>query len=596
MSDSSSLVEQAVYSVKLDSRQNVVNLEQCSPGAVEEDLRFASDLASRVSLLDGRFYTSNMFSFFLPNGTSLIGRLTPRSDRSIRDGEFYFQCLFADFELFCSAGADPLTFMHFALNTTQFGLYRAGSSLPSFRLNQNASLVNIASVQSVDKKVGHRALAFLIQSILENSHTFFVSKLPTPTLTSAVFSLFPVNERRRLSFSTGLFFRGNLPRFCCAKSSGSRTLVLPTLEESVEFLDQKELRIYEALYGLDNPWSVLINEVLTSKTIDYFLMWITNHYDAYVRDREFDADYYGMGCVELGSELLGFFFGCSDVNDGESSPQNEKGDGYEDGEGWSASEDGEQETSFDILENWKKEEDDRNGDEWKSNANKRDAWDAIAESATSVSKEESDSINSIRFFQIEPEPDESGSGESSTFQMDDAGDFSEELEGETDNPFEAETFEEQLKRRLIEQARASSLDGNPDESRNVKTQDVEDEIRRFCSTVDDSGKDGEEAITDGERIALSPFSVLSAEYPENDASLRRLDALVRDVCKRTLNSQTNLERFWKGFTAEFAPDFVDRVREEYLKRLKLSIGLGDEPEDDCNLILGVLDACQILSD
>ncbi|MBQ5789489.1 MAG: hypothetical protein IIW01_04310, partial [Thermoguttaceae bacterium] len=144
MSETSFLVEQAVFSVNLARRsadgRNEAVLIAATERASRNDLDAALDWATRVEPLDAGFEPLNLFFLSAPSGAFAIGRLTPSA--SSEKGAFYFQMFFLEEDAFFQCGANPVALLHLALNTAKFSLYRPGTTLEAFRLEARAPWID----------------------------------------------------------------------------------------------------------------------------------------------------------------------------------------------------------------------------------------------------------------------------------------------------------------------------------------------------------------------------------------------------------------------------------------------------------------------
>ena len=147
--------------------------------------------------------------------------------------------------------------------------------------------------------------------------------------------------------------------------------------------------------------------------------------------------------------------------------------------------------------------------------------------------------------------------------------------------FNADTFKEQLNRILKDQDQKDGSLSTPDEDISMASNDWTD------STFTDDGM-----------IVLSPFAVLSARFPEKNVLLRRLDELVKGVCRMKPGFQTELRRFWRKLLANSDFTFCQTVREEYLRYLRRLSSKAldfDEQVSAGELAVGVVDVLEIIS-
>ena len=584
MTNSSSTVEQAVFSVTLKTPVNVVALEQKTDGVSDEGLQTARLLAARATLFNDRYDSCNLFAFFYSRDSVLIGRLTPRGKRS-EGGCYYLECLFLSFELFVSAGADPLTLYQQSLNTTRFALYRPGTVLQPFSLEHDADLVNVASLNDVIPNPGLRALSLLAQSVLEETQTFFVSRQRSLTLISSLFSVLPIQARGNMNFAVGLYFRGVPTRVVGATAPRRGTFRLPKFHDFVYCLDLQNISDNEDMYALSNPWGVFLEYVLNAGAADYLCRKIGDAYYDGTAGTVFEI---GTGAppseaiAALGATLLDDFKRAEKSGNFEGSRP--YGIDLRDVVGLEfADEDEEEEEDnpFEQSDAWSEIERSRDGEEWKSGDQNRDEFDDIAEifSDTNVNDDAQNSIQVVRVDDDEYDLFREKDATSCDFNSSDLKKASNGLEEEL---FGGETFEEQLNRL--------------GETRGKK--------RPFSSTSDDdetSLDDGKSfdayADDDDGLIVLSPFAVLSAEFPEKNELLRRFDELVKGVCKLEPDFQSELGRLWREMVENCDFIFIQSVREEYLRYLRRLLNRSSDVEEthpDGELTVGAVDVLEII--
>lgn len=577
MTDPSPVVEQAVFSVTLKSPVNAVSLEQATEGVPSEGLRLAKLLASRVTLFDDRYDSYNLFAFFYSRDSVLLGRLTPRDARP-EGGRFYLECLFLNFDLFLAVGADPSVLYHESLNTTMFALYRPGTVLLPFSLDREVEAVNLESLKETQEKIGLRALALLSQSVLEEPQTLFVSEQRLLNLISSLFSVLPIQGRGNMDFAVGLFFRGVPTRVLGATAPASGKFCLPKLQNTY-YLDLRDVVVNRDIYVLNHPWSVFVEYVLTAGAPDYLCQKIEEAYYAGDAGTVFDI---GSGAppseeiATLGQNLLEDFKSVENTDDlgGLRSPKLDFDDeslDYADGD------DG---GFFSPPDAWSEIERMSDGEEWKNGEDHdHDDWNEVAETLAGDLPPDDAKPNSIRIVHIENDPSDS-IGDVTLSDPDSVIDSRKKLNGLEEDLSYSESFQEQLSR----------------------LQKGRDGKASFLSTTDDSKQtddaSGVPPFKDDDGIVvLSPFAVLSAYFPEKNEILRRLDELVKDVCRRQNDSQPELRILWRELAASDDFFFFQSVREEYLrylKRLLDRLDFGEETEAG-ELTVGVADVLEIIA-
>lgn len=583
MTNPSPMVEQAVFSVTLKASGNDVVLEQATEGVADDGIRFARHLAARVTLFDGHYDSSNLFAFFYSRESVLLGRLTPRSGAS-GEGRYYLECLFLSFDLFLAVGADPATLYQMSLNTTRFALYRPGTILQPFSLDQEVELVNVDSLRETIVNVGLRALALLSQSVLEETQTFFVSQYRVLNLISALFSVLPIQARGNMDFAVGLYFREISTRVMGVTTPRRGGFRLPTLQTSTYYLDLENVVDNEGIYALNNPWSVFVESVLSARAPDYLCKKIE---DAYYSGEGGTIFNIGTGTppsdeiAALGQTLLDRFKSVDNSDDlGElKSSQLD----FEDDEGFDYAKAGDDDL-FGTSDAWTEIERKRDGEEWKNSEDQdRDEWDEIAAALTDVDTPDDDAPNSIQITHVEDD-EQYDSFQGKDVSQDDSDSFSSRQRASSaleEDLFNADTFKEQLNRILKDQDQKDGSLSTPDEDISMASNDWTD------STFTDDGM-----------IVLSPFAVLSARFPEKNVLLRRLDELVKGVCRMKPGFQTELRRFWRKLLANSDFTFCQTVREEYLRYLRRLSSKAldfDEQVSAGELAVGVVDVLEIIS-
>ena len=572
MTNPSTTVEQAVFSVTLRSPVNVVALEQKTDGVTDEGLQTARLLAARAALFNDRYESRNLFAFFYSRDSVLLGRLTPQEKPS-EEGSYYLECLFLSFELFVALGADPLTLYQQSLNTSRFALYRSDKTvLQPFSLEQDADLVNVASLNDAVLNPGLRALSLLAQSVLEETQTFFVSRQNSLTLISALFSVMPIQARGNMNFAVGLYFRGVPTRILGTNAPSRGTFRLPKFRDSVYCLDLQNVNENEDMYALSNPWSVFIEYVLNAPAADYLCRKIADAYYDGTAGTPFDIGNDSPpseAIAALGSTLLDDFKrveNTGDLGGARFDFRDVVGLEYADED-----ENEEEDNPFEQSDAWSEIERSRDGEEWKGEDQDRDEFDDIAAFFSDPNPTDDETPNSIRFVQVdEDEYDAFREKNASSRDFSSSSDSQKTSNGLEEELFGGETFEEQLN-RLCE------------------TQDKKD---AFTPTSDDDDPDVDDGL-----VVLSPFAVLSAEFPEKNELLRRFDELVKGVCKLESDFQSELSRLWREIVENCDFMFVQSVRREYLQYLRRLLSRASDVEDnrpDGELTVGAIDVLEII--
>jgi len=535
MEDSIFDVEQLVVAVKFAPAQNEVALEQATSGVASADRDEILARARRVKLFNGRFESSNFFSFRLPSGGSAIGRLIPRRGKPISAGEFYFQCLIASSDVFYNCGADSIRLALHAMNTTFFSAYQPGVALKKFKLEEPISYANLSEIRRTSDKIGAHTLAVLSQSLFQYDQTYFVTDYHAFLLVSNVFSLLPVFARRELSFSVGLFFQGD-------QTSNFVGVTLPkrvpfrcreTLDAE-SFLDLRDVAENGSEYPVDAPWAKLVENVLKRDLVDSFFYKIARNYldnepaletgdDLRTRLEEVET---------LGEEWQEFFASCS-------------ADKLEGFEGFSEDfDENDPEDRFGTFDEFSDEENDSDGEEWKQGA----LFDANDyEERVDEDDEEDESLHKVRFFEI-PRKFEDGAQYP----------ISERLERDEQDDLPA----------------SSSL--NAPNSREV-AQFLEARLSRRALDEDATKR------ANGE-LRFPPFVILSAEFPKKNVALRTLDALIFSALSGNESAKRDVVRVWKEFCATSEKETSKRARELYFIELLAAVkncgGIADEAREE----------------
>ena len=585
MTNSSSTVEQAVFSVTLKTPVNVVALEQKTDGVSDEGLQMARLLAARATLFNDRYDSCNLFAFFYSRDSVLIGRLTPQ-DKRPEGGRYYLECLFLSFELFVSAGADPLTLYQQSLNTTRFAWYRPGTVLQSFSLGQDVEPMNVSTLNDAVLNPGLRALSLLAQSVLEETQTFFISRQRALTLISALFNVLPIQARGNMNFAVGLYFLGVPTRVVGVTAPRKGTFRLPKFHDFVYCLDLQNVEVNGDMYALSNPWSVFLEYVLNAGAADYLCRKIADAYYDGTAGSAFDV---GTGAppseeiANLGESLLDDFKKAEKSGDFEGSRP--YGIDLRDVVGLEfVDEDGEEEEDnpFEQSDAWSEIERSHDGEEWKGEGQDRDEFDGIAAFFSDSNAGDDDLPNSIQIVRVDDDEYDLPRERNATSRDFNSPDLKKTSNGLEEELFGGETFEEQLNRL-----------GESQDKKDAFSLTADDDI-----PLDDDKSFDLYAGDDDGLIVLSPFAVLSAEFPEKNELLRRLDELVKGVCKLEPDFRSELSRLWREINENCDFTFVQSVKEEYLRYLRRLLNRSsdvDENRPDGELTVGAIDVLEIIS-
>ncbi len=557
------VVEQAVFSVTLrKNSMNDVFLEESSPGAADNDLLYAKDLASRVTLPGSRLDYSNFFGFFRPDGTCVFGRVTPHNGPIGSKSDVYFQCLFLDYETFCFAGANPESLITSALNTSFYSCFQRGNKLRSFELTESSPRFNTGMLKDALTHVGCRTLALLVQTVLENEQTFLISKNRLLPLISSVFSFMPIHARGGLSVASELFFRGIKQRLTAVQVVPDARFDLRKLDldDSVAVLDLDYAERNSDEYQLTSAWGTYVDRALALNAVNSFLVCLAQ--DADRRDGEHPFE--PTPCLttgeieELGRAGLESLVADDDYSDDEEEAEELDGDEIDDA-------DGAPYQDYASPDGWREDEQD-DGDDWKSDAagTTQDEWSAVANMLNSSTVDSADDSlnqlsNSIEIIQV--------------YIDDVARKTDPELTGISGD---VDSVDDDLDDVLADSDSYEDVDSD------VSTVEHEQETARI--------------ISDGAPLALGPFVVLSAEFPDKNIELRQLDRLVNASCESERDALLGLENFWQELTLNCNSHFLQRVRSEYLSSLRRKVQMARtcSPEIELARTLNIIDVVEVI--
>ena len=590
------VVEQVIISVVPGVEQNAVRLVCATDGVARDEIAVVLDYASRVELFDGEFDAKNLFGFLLPSDYSAIGRLTPAAGAA-RKKEFYFQCLIVKPETFFQTGANPTALVHLAINTMCFALYSPKTQLSSFELCEHFACVKQDDLKYATKGIGVKALATLVQAIVENRRVFFVSSYNAYLLLGSVFSLLPIHARRALSFSIGLTFRDeHETRLVGATVSASKVFQQSYAAEFDYFLDVRDVTKNESEYVLENPWALFVEKTLNKDSLDSFYCKIVKESLEYP-NRVFSPTFEPNMSMEEVSALGEKWLQSADSLFESGDAVESSFDGEEDGEFDEDSDD-----AFALETPWNQEESKRDGEDWKNNSE----W--VNDYGDS---REIDNVLPTRSQPFEPED---------KTRFDDAKEASEIYDKEGENVEGPLPLKKESARSFFEMARAiitevdkrstNDSDSRTQESKQKRLTALEQEelnalVKRFfkpsskkvAELLDDDldGRENREGpVVQG--LSLSPFAVLSAEFPEQNEILRTLDALITQTCNRGANAKDSLVDFWNEFVDSQSENVVERVREAYLNRLRQVTRMRETEETSATVdrIWGAFDVFDVL--
>ncbi len=527
-------VEQVVVAVKLGTPENQIKLVQSTKGVREEDLDYILDMAARVDLLDGQYRRDNLFSVVAPSRLSIIGRLTPRTsdEKSSISEAFYLECLIVDFQTFYRCGANPMTLISCAMSSGKFSLYKPGRILCSFELPEREGEVKEQDLRRITEKSGKRALIVLLDSIINNTHTFFVtSEVPAYRLVTALYSLFPVYSRRSLTFSVDVCFRGDTSFRFVGVTRNKTERVFDYFDV---FLDLRDIKRNREEYLVTNSWSSAIEKFDVLEFNSFFALY----YLAIISNRELceknalagEEPYLDLNDLDwVGRDFRDFIMHIDEAENAEIE------ECFDEGEDWKNFAD------FEAL---------NSDDSWKGSWTDRSR---DSEAPISFSDEINRFVNDLEYRDLLSK--KSGSVKASN--GDDEADDNE-LANELDKTFD----------------------------------DINEELRALGVKFSD------EFVAKQNCLSLSPFAILSAEYPNYNVELRKLDCILKDVCVGRGNDAVEmLEEMWKGLLKEWNPDVLERIRGAYIKWLEDASEhvLEWDAEDAVISSIGQLEVLRILS-
>ncbi|MDD3589612.1 MAG: hypothetical protein PHO46_04990 [Thermoguttaceae bacterium] len=534
------MIEQVVVAIQMDEEHNDVAWQQSTSGAACGDVVAIVEYAACVELIDGVYDSNNFFCLNLPSGSFAIGRLTPQEFVGGNQAKrYYFESMIVDDETFYRCGANPKTLISSAINSTFFAHYRPDRTLRPFEIEGRTELLRYNELLETSQKVGDKAIIILVQSVLENNQTFFVTDSLTTALVSCVYSLLPVCSRKNLTVAAGLHFRDDcMTRLCGVTKGANVPLISEECRKTDSFLDLCDVRINGNSYVVDNPWAMLVQAILVSEYVRFFF------YEKLIKEVVGQDNDFGDDNItplsfdvvtKMGIDWLNELDNESDEDDSIFGSKSLDFDlNGENGEG----------------EEWKRYANDRplnaSGDDRRLGAS---IWDDA---------EEIELARQNRF-------------------LDDMKDFSAQIE-------------EDLARQVNQAAQKSKNEkgekasAQPDSLNTVGTNDESDERRlaRNIQEIDDwfACSDGvavgEADSSKGENneIKLSPFALLSSAFPSKDRDLRTLHTLIEKVVKEDgqMADVEELERFWRQFAPKCQINELHKIRFTYLESLIKAIG------------------------
>lgn len=298
--EDSSLIEQVVIVVKLGEVQNEAKVLQTTSGILSDDLDALLNKAESVELIDGTFSERNLFGFVLPSGASVLGRLTPCIDErgcEIED-PYYFECLIFGWQTFYYGGANPLSILLAALNSLRFSRYRPGGILQRFEFHEQQNFIRMGDLQNYSERIGAHTLAALLESVVENEQTFFVSNETAMFVVSCIFGLLPVYARRALTFATEIKFRddSSIRLIGCTQKKPKILEALLSeedFEEKINFLDLRAVKFDPGEYYVSNLWCLFIEGglVICESFLALFYQKILEDMERYVQNDKSDEPY-----------------------------------------------------------------------------------------------------------------------------------------------------------------------------------------------------------------------------------------------------------------------------------------------------------------
>ena len=266
------MIEQVVVDIKLSQYNNEIKMTQTSGCIARDDLNFILDCSKRVDLFEQAYDPYNLFCFKLPSGLLAIGRLTPNEAESFpTSNRFFVEWLLVDTETYYRCGGNPRALISAAISSLHFCHYSPGRPLCPFALDEQLELFRYQELLDVRNKVGARALAVLVQSVITASKTVFVADCSPALIISCVHSLLPMSARRNLTFSVGVWFRDDATLLVVgARKNRSERPLCEDARRADSYLDLRDARANPALYSVDNTWCAFIENVLNVDFLAYY--------------------------------------------------------------------------------------------------------------------------------------------------------------------------------------------------------------------------------------------------------------------------------------------------------------------------------------
>lgn len=520
------MVEQVVVATRLNKRQNDIVQEQVTSGVMEGDLAAILDHAARVELFDGLYDPCNIFCFLLPSGMTAVGRLTPKNtEYGANSNEYFFESLLMDWQTFYSYGANPRALLSAAINSCAFSRYTPGKQIFPFDLRgQEEEVLCSQDLKRAKRAVGELALTVLVQATLKNEQTLFVSNFSAVTLISCVYSLLPIQRRRLVSASSGLFFRDDCTTTLVGVVKKKNELLnCPKGVETSSILDLRDVAKNPEVFAIDDDWCKFVQRALKDedeRSFFLFYLRLIEELQKCVEDEQVDG--FCVGTAEDGFEWLGGLQKDEEVFDEDFLD------------------------SVDNEEEWKEEDKFECEDNWQTN-------DVVIDSNPQDEFVAGDSFVSRRMRSGNP-------------FLDDYRVFSQK----NDEEMYALYLEKQTKGRKNVGCKGNfglSEDG-PISERQATSRKIslEEWLRKLqegneqFSLSDESNDWGDDSPFG---LRLAPFVILSAEFPELNEKLRFLNVLMRKLAKSPSEVQfrDELERFWRELCETCEERVIERIRE-----------------------------------
>jgi hypothetical protein len=208
-------IEQAVFTSALTDRSGGYQLIARSGGINDAEARELSVWGpSHDSLLDSGPTGSSVNFFPLAGGAWCISKTcTAGQEYSGRGGfRIYTQCLIATAETLDRFAFNPFALLRAALASGVLQVFeQTPQVLPTVRLVGRSPAVDPVLLEQVTKELGSGRMSRLVKCALDHDPLGLVCPPKAENVFAALINCLPLEERRRLSFATGLRYSPQRP-------------------------------------------------------------------------------------------------------------------------------------------------------------------------------------------------------------------------------------------------------------------------------------------------------------------------------------------------------------------------------------------------